>query len=351
MADRVSKTEEHAFKKIEKEIRTDSLKSPLFFYGREQYLIQWAIDSIVKKIINSAVKELDCTKLEADGLTLNALVNICETLPVLSEKRVVIIENFSVLSGNKLKNFTEDDENGLSEYMKKLPESCVLIFTANSADKRRKLYKAVVSSGAAYEFKELDDRSLKSFIQKRLKHSGKKACPSVISELVSLSGYYDKETDYTLFNLENDINKLIAHCEGEEVTLSDIRNAVSGNTETNIFDMIDAISQNKKDEAFLLLHNLLNSGESEYKLLALICSQFETILAAKELKEEGRSYREIQDMLNIHEYRVKKAVLFANRYTSEQLYNALKHAYRVDSNIKNGLLDSHLALEMLIAEI
>jgi len=235
--------------------------------------------------------------------------------------------------------------------MKKLPESCVLIFTANSADKRRKLYKAVVSSGAAYEFKELDDRSLKSFIQKRLKHSGKKACPSVISELVSLSGYYDKETDYTLFNLENDINKLIAHCEGEEVTLSDIRNAVSGNTETNIFDMIDAISQNKKDEAFLLLHNLLNSGESEYKLLALICSQFETILAAKELKEEGRSYREIQDMLNIHEYRVKKAVLFANRYTSEQLYNALKHAYRVDSNIKNGLLDSHLALEMLIAEI
>lgn len=351
MANKAVKTELHAFKKIGNEIRTDSLRNPLFFYGREQYLIQWAIASIKEKMIHSAAEELDFSRIISADASLDSIINQCETLPVLSARRVVVLEDFALLAGKKIKGFSDEDENCFAEYIKNLPDSCILILTEITADKRRKLYKTVLSCGACYEFNELDPGTLRSFIAKRFKQCGKHAKMSVINELISNTGYYDKDSDYTLYNLENDIKKAAAHSDGDEIDIIDIKNSVSGNTETNVFEMIDALSKNKKDEAFLLLHNLLSSGENEYKLLSLICSQFEAILMVKEMKEEGYNYPEIQTALNIHEVRIKKAAVFANRYSVKQLRNALIFAFQVDKNIKYGLLDSRLALEMLIASI
>lgn len=345
------KTEQHAFKKIEKDIRNDNLNSPLFFYGREQYLIQWAISSIVKKYINNSVREMNYTKIDSSNLTVDDIINHCETLPILSDKRVVVIDNFIPLAGHKHKNLVDDDEVKLVDYFKQLPKSCILIMTETTADKRRKLYKTISDCGGCYEFKELDEKSLISFIGKRFKQSGKHAKPSLIRHLISMTGYYDKESNYTLYNLDNDLKKVLAYSRAEEIDIEDITNAVSGNIEINVFAMIDAISNNKKDEAFSLLHNLLSSGENVYKLLALISTQFETMLIVKEQKEEGYSFEEIKRDIGIHEYRIKKASTFANRYTVEQLRSALIHIYQVDKNIKYGILDSRLALELLIAQI
>lgn len=342
---------EHAFRLIEKGIKNNSLESPLFFYGREQYLVQWAVSSIVKKYVNPATKDLDYSRVDGGTLTLATLINQCETLPLLSPRRVVWIEDFALLAGNQQRGFTEEDEKNLSIYLKQLPKSCLLIFTGETADKRRRIYKAIGEQGACYDFKELDEKLLRGFIVKRLKQSGKFAKSSVINQWILLSGYYDKETDYTLFNFENDIIKAIAYTDGEEIRTDDLQETISSNVETFIFSMIDALSENKKDEAFKLLHNLLISGENEYKLLSLICLQFETILMVKELKEEGRSFKDMHRILGIHEYRIKKAIPYSNRYSINQLYNILIKAYRVDHNIKKGILDGRLALELLIAEI
>jgi DNA polymerase-3 subunit delta len=345
------KQEEHAFKKIEKDIRNDRLGNPLFFYGREQYLIRWAISALVEKYVNPSTKDMDFSKPDPKSMTLDTLIQQCETLPFLSTKRVVLIEDFLLFAGEKLKGFPEEGEEGLIEYLKNVPKDCVLIFTASSADKRRKLYKTIQSVGSCYEFDGLDETLLRGLIEKRLRQGGKWARPNIIGEMIQLSGYYDKETDYTLYHLENDISKVIALCDGDEIKREDIKGGITGNGETYVFDLIDAVSLGNKEEAFSLLNNLLTSGVSAHKLLALVCSQFETILMVKEMKEDGLQYDQIKDFLGIHEFRIKRAVSFANHYTLAQLRNALNRAFQVDDSIKSGLMDAKLALEMLIATI
>ena len=345
------KNEEHAYKAIEKSIKEDNVKSPLILFGQEAYLIQWAVSSLIDKYISPAVKELDCSKIEGATLSLKTLIEQCETLPMLSEKRVVLVTDFPVLAGNKSRGFSEQDENELSEYLKNTPETCLLIFTGESADKRRKLYKTVATAGACYEFSSLDEKLLKGFIEKRLKQSGKYAKASVINRWIALSGYYDKETDYTLYNFENDIRKVIAYSDSEEIFWEDISETSSGNIETYVFSMIDALSENRKGDAFKLLHNLLLSGENEYKLLALICSQLEVILMTKELSEEGRSFDEMKALIDIHEFRIRRAMPIAGRYSLIQLRKGLSRAFEVDKNIKRGILDARMALELLIASI
>ena len=342
---------EHAFKRIDKDIKSNSIRSLLLLFGREGFLIHWAVETIVKKYVNEACRELDFTKLDGTAVTFEEIRNACETMPFLSERRVVLVSDFKLIEGGKTKGFNEEEEGILAGYLKNVPESCLLVFTSEGADKRKKLYKAAEGFGGVYEFGELDEKSLKAYIEKRFKDAGKTARASVVAELIAASGYYDKETDYTLYNLENDIKKAIAYTEQAEIGMEAVENTVSGNMDTNVFAMIDFLGRDRKDEAYQMLHNLLVSGEQVYKLLALLCSHFEIILEVKEMKEEGKTFAEMKDILGIHEFRIKKAASFSEKYTVQSLRRILQKTYEIDRNIKTGLLESSLALELFIAEI
>ena len=351
MAYKSSVTEEHAYKRIDKEIKNNSVKNLLLLFGREEYLIHWAVDTLIRKYVNEACKDLDFSKLDGTMTSLDQIKSNCETLPFLSEKRIVLISDFKLIEGGKMKGFDEEEEKQLTDYLKNLPDYCMLIITSEGADKRKKLFKAISERGSAYEFGELDEKSLKSYIEKRFKESGKTVRPAVVAQLITASGYYDKDTDYTLYNLENDISKAIAYNEGSEIGSDAVENTISGNLDTNVFAMIDSLGSNRKEEAYQMLHNLLVSGEKEYKLLALLCSHFEIILSVKEMKEEGKSFTEMKDILGIHEFRIKKAAMFAEKYTVSRLRKILQKTYEIDKSIKTGLLESSLALELFIAEI
>lgn len=351
MAYKNTPQEEHAFKRIDREIKNNELKNLLFFYGREKYLIRWAKETLIKLYLSKSSLALDFTTLDGSNVTIDEIINNCETLSMMSEKRIVLISDFKLLEGGKTKGISEADEKQLIDYLKHLPESCMLVLTADRADKRKKLYKTIAEFGGVYEFSELDDKQLRSLILKRLKEAGKTASPAVISEFITESGYFDKDSDYTLDNLDNDIKKAVAYSDGNEITVEDILGTVSGNLDRNIFELIDSLSKNKKEEAFQQLHNLLVGGEKEYRILALICSQFEIILAVKEMKDEGKGWQDIKNSLGIHEFRIKKAAQVSEGYSRKQLYDILRKAYDVDKNIKTGILEASLALEMFIAEI
>lgn len=343
--------EKHAYKRIDKEIKNHSVNNLIFFYGEEDFLIRWAIDLIVKEYVNEACREMNFSRLDGATVTLEQIMNNCETLPFISEKRVVLINDFKLIEGIKSKYIDDEEEKLLASYLKGLPEHCILIITADSADKRKKLYKAVLEQGSVYEFGKLDESSLRSYITKRFRESGKKAEPAVIAQIIEASGYYDKDSDYSLFNLENDIKKAIAYSDDINIEEESVYNAISGNLDTDVFAMIDSLSQNRKDEAYHILHNLLSSGENEFKLIKLLASQFEIVLAIKEMNEEGKSFLQMKEILGIHEYRIKKAALFAHKYSISSLKKILMKIYNIDKNIKTGLLEPSLALEIFISEI
>lgn len=342
---------EHAFQTISKDLKNDKIGPVVALFGREQYLAQWAADQIIAKYINPACKEMDLSILEIEKISLDTIKESCETFTMMSPKRVVLIKEFPLLEGTKMKAFSEEQEGQLSDYIKQIPDGCIVILIANSADKRKKIYKAIHENGQTYEFDTLSEKDLRSFIEKRFRASKKIVKPSVIHQFIQNSGYFHKEAEYTLYNLENDIKKMIAYSEGEEILLSDVLATVSGNLETSVFAMLDAISIGRKNEAYLLLNSLLTSGENLYMILSLIASQFEIILEVKELKEEGKNLSEIQSILQIHEFRIKKAMSFADRYSIKSLKQILIKVYEIDKSIKTGLLEQSFALELFIAQI
>lgn len=340
MADYRGKKKEHAFNLISKDVKGGLIQKPLLFYGKERFLIDWAVALIIDNMVDSSCKELDLSILEEENVSLDEIKVTCETFPMLSRKRVVVVKNFKGLS----------NENFIT-YLADIPETCQLVLLSEELDKRLKSYKELIKYCQEYEFGTLDEADIKKYIEKRFRASGKSIKNSLISQLIHSTGYFDKDSDYTLYNLENDIKKIIAHCIGDEIQLEDMASTISGNVEINVYDMIDAISGNNKDEAFHLLHNIMTSGEKLYYILAVIIGQFETILDVKELRGEGHGLQEMQKILGIHEFRIKKAMGYAEKFSENNIRKTLISLYEVDRNIKNGFIDGALALEIIIARI
>jgi DNA polymerase III subunit delta len=334
---------EHAFVTIGRDMKEEGHPNLLLLCGEETYLVKWALDLIVSKTVNPAALMMDYTMLDGKDVAWDDILNQCETMPMLSAKRVVAVSDFSPAQPKEM-----------MDELLHLPNHTLLIFLQNGPIDRTKktgLAPLIAATGKVYEFESLEESQLKAFIHKRLKKAGVGIKPSVLSFLITSSGYGERDSTYNLYQLENDLTKMIAHHTGDELTLDDMKACLSETIETNTFAMLDAIAKNRKDEAFRLLHDMIRSGENAYRLLSTIASQMELMLCVKELRQEGRSPVEIKSELKVHELRIKKALAFSEKFSIGELKGILLNIYRVDSQIKTGMLESEMALEMMIAEI
>ncbi|MEF9922196.1 MAG: DNA polymerase III subunit delta [Anaerovoracaceae bacterium] len=342
---------EHSFITFTSNMKTGNISNVILMYGVEQYLVKWAVETIVKKNMSPSCVSMDFVVLDQENSTIGNIIEECNTFSMLSEKRVVWVKNFKPLETETSKGYTKADTEELIKYIGESNDATILILSAETINKKLPLVKALTDAGQEYDFAQIDRGQLISFAKKRFKAAGVEIQPSNLRLMIELSGYYNKETDYRLYNLENDIEKAIAHSDGVLITEEDISYTVDGDLETYIFSLIDAICKNQKDAAFRLLYNILDSGKEVFSILGLIVSQFELILEVKELREDGKNASEMAKILKANEYRVKKTIPLTEKFTIKKLKEILVSSYEVDRNIKTGLLSSRMALEMFIARI
>ncbi len=376
MAYNTKKTEK-GYRDFLADLKSGGIPQFVLLYGKEQFLVDWAVRALRDRYVNKATYVMDYQALDpdTDADTLTAAIR---TLPMMSERRVVSVRGLPILTASKAKGFTSEDIDRLAELIassaekQEAPEPSLFagalgsdqslsgssggtlcIFSSEEVDGRGKLVKALKKYGSVYEFDSLSTEELQGFAAKRFHAAGLKIGRPEMSFLIRETGYGNRESEYRLFNFDNDIRKIIACTEGQYVTQETIAEAVIGDSDTFIFDLLDGISGNDKSRAFEILGSRL--AKDQYEAMAVtgaICSQIEIMYEARELSIRARmNAREIASYLGQNEYRVRKALSYADRYSPDKLRRILRSIYDVNKNIVSGLMDPRLALEMFIAAI
>ena len=76
---------------------------PLYlFYGEEEFLIQEALDLIINKVVDPGARDFNFNTLYCRDTPASELVNLCQTLPFMSEKRLVLARDFDALKAADL---------------------------------------------------------------------------------------------------------------------------------------------------------------------------------------------------------------------------------------------------------
>ncbi len=340
------------YKTLLKDIKENKIANVYLIYGKEKYLVGKSIDAIKNRYFNSTNDEsFNYNYFDGIKEDIDVILNSCETLPFMGERRVVIVKSKELFSGNK-NILSKDDEDKLAKYVSNLPKTTCLVFIAGEKiDKRKKIVKEIKSSGKILELKKLDKTTLLKWIQKLLNADNKKIKPSTLEVLIESLGYLDRESSSTLYDVENEITKLCNYVAGKSIIESaDVEKIMSKPIENNIFSLVDAVGNKNSSLALKMFNQMLIGGEPEGRILHMIVRQFKILNKVKVMLAMGYTAIAIAPKISLPQYIAKKYVKQSNSFSQKDLLNILNLAVETERKMKTGKMAPKLAIELLITQ-
>ncbi len=330
-------------------IKRKDIEGLYLFYGPEDLLIRDAVDRIRSSLVTPSLEQVNLTIIEDNAITADNIINACETLPIMDEKRLVIVKDLILARPGK-KGLGKGDVERLQSYLANLPDyTCLIIVMKTKPDMRTKIMKNIKKAGHIIEFNKLRPQVLAKWITKRLDISGKTITMPVLNRFIELIGYQNRDSDKTLDDVDNEIKKIVEYSKDRTmITLEDVETLAPENLDTNIFKLVDSVGGRDIPKAFMLLEHLKRSGEPPVKVLFMIARQFRLLLQVSLLRGRELSHRDISSKLRLPPFVTASLIRQSANFTQGDLKTALKECGKMDVLIKSGRMEPWLALELLV---
>ena len=317
----------------------------LFFYGAEDYLMEWAKDTVIGDHVDEASRDIDVVFPDGDQATAYDIMSEARAYSMFSEKRVVVIRNWLPL----YRKAADTGREELLEFAAAPQDSSVVIFMLESRykDDITAFGKKLMKACHAYEFSRLERADLKAFITKRVHASGKIAAKRELEHLIDVTGYYNRGSGYDLTQLDRDISKIVRACEGDYITSELIEDILVGDSDRFVFNLVDALMSGDRGRSLSIAEAIIKEEDGAMQVLALLTKQFEIMYDSLELSDRGYSLSAMAKKTGVNEFRFKRAYNAAGRYSRRRIKKILTDLYNTDRDIKRGDIDKDTALELL----
>ncbi|MCM1087707.1 MAG: DNA polymerase III subunit delta [Muribaculaceae bacterium] len=318
--------------KLNEELKSGQLRQVYLLYGEEAYLIRQYRDKL-KKALAGDGDSMNCHHFEGKAVNVGEIIDLAETMPFLSDKRLIVIENSGL--------FKRGGEQ-LAEYFKEPAETAYFILVESEVDKRSKLYKALSAKGRAVEFKTQEEAVLKRWILGTLKRENKKITERDL-------GLFLEKTGTDMDNISKELEKVICYClERDVVTRKDIEEVCTRQINNRIFDMMSAIAEKRQTEAMKLYYDLLTLKEPPMRILFLLARQFNLLLQVKELHKKGYPAKIIGENVGLPGFVAGKYVSQAAKFSTQDLQKAVTDCVETEEAVKTGRMNDVLSVELLL---
>ena len=325
-------------------------------FGEDDFSLRHALDEIKKSIGDATALMTNTTVFDGKTVTPEQLRAACEAMPFLAEKRLVIVEGLLEKFETKTKNgkkkptrqATKVEEHlALAAALKNLPPFTELVLTGGKISDRNPLLQELIKIAKVKTFPLLKGNQLSQWIERRVasQSKNKKISPKAVVLMVRLVGS-------DLWTMSNEVDKLILFTGERSIEEADVQAVVSNAQEARIFDMVDAIIEQRVGPAQELLQQLFKQGMVPVQVLTMISRQVRIIYQVKEMRAAGRQRGEIKSKLGLtSDFVLRKAWEQADKYSPLRIRDVYHQLLDTDISIKTGKMEGDLALDVLIAEL
>ncbi len=334
---------------LKEDIKNKKIKSLYLFYGPEEFLKKYYTDAMQKILISEDLKTLNLIVMEGK-VEEKDVIEACETMPVFSERKLVIVKNSNFFKTKKKQGVREDDaeETGstqgeLPAYLKNMPSHVCLVFYEQEVKKTLKLVNAINKNGLVVEFPAQKPAELVKWVIKGFKSYGKEIDNYTASKLVDTC-------EQAMNDILNEIEKLVLYVgERKAITEKDIDKICIKSVKSKIFDLTDAVAAKDTAKAFSLLDDMLVLKEPIPKIFFMIDRQLRQLLEVKLLQKEGHTSNEIASKMGMSPYIAGKLIKQASNFSVDKIKSIIKESLSLDVGIKTGQIGDRTALELIIA--
>ena len=317
---------------LKKDIQNGQFQTCYLLYGEETYLKRQYKRRLTEALLPGG-DSMNSSRFEGKGISVPGLIDLAETLPFFSERRLILIEN----SG-----FFKSASSQLADYLPDAPGTTVFVFVEEEVDRRNKLYKTVKSLGRAVSFDRQKEDVLERWVLGILKRENKKISRQALRLFFSKTGL-DMEI------IHQELEKLLCYClQKDTVTPEDIEAVCTAQTPDQIFEMINAISARQTRQAIERYYDLLLHREPPLRILALLVRQLHVLLRLKDMERQGYAPSVIQQRSGLPSFVARRCLSQASRFTMAELTGALEACASTEEDIKTGRIADRMGVELLI---
>ncbi|MGL5086471.1 MAG: DNA polymerase III subunit delta [Clostridium sp.] len=330
---------------LENEIKKGIIKNSYIIFGLDEQLIKEGVDLIKGKALDPGFEDLNYIKLDGLTTSFDEIMNACETIPFMGEKKVVL-----VFRANFLKDKTDSSDkktyDEMAKYLKDMPEHTVLIMYYLFNDKRenpkknRKLTTLGKYCTIVYSEKLKKDKYYKK-VEDVFKSQGKEIGKNELR-------YFAEKVQNNFDIIKREVDKLINYTYGREILKNDIDKLIPNKSEDDIFDLVDFISQKKIENAMDLMDELLFKADQHMLIIISIENNFKRLYEVKVLMSKGKKVDEIASQLKLHPYVCQKTMEQCSRFTIKQLTQLMKICLETERKIKSSSIDKRTEMELML---
>ncbi len=207
------------------------------------------------------------------------------------------------------------------------------------------LFKYLKQQKFVQEYNILKAIQLEKWVQSRVNELEGKIGNVAVKTLLAQVGD-------NLWQLDNEIQKLVLYCGGREVTVKDIIEMVETKVGGDGWEFLYYLSQNNKAKALEILEEQLLLGTEALEIFGRIVWQFRILLLVKDtLEEKTFTSNEIANKLQLHPYVVQKTLPVIKNFSLSRLKEIYSQLSEIDYKIKTGALDPVVMLNMFIIDL
>ena len=334
-----------AYQKFKADLSAGTVGCAYIFYGEESYLREYYLGELRKKLVPAGFEEFNYHRLEGKDLTVQALTEMAEAMPMLSERTLIVVTDFDIFK------LGDEQREKLIALLEDIPPYCCLVFVYDTVAYKpnktmKKLCKAIGDHVQAVEFRAQDSNDLIAWIARRFRALDKEIDRQTAEYLIFTCGGL-------MTGLLPEISKIAAYAKGKAITQKDIDDVADPVLSAEVFKLSDAVLQGNYDLAASILGDLLKMQTEPIMILAALGSQLRRIYTARLAIDSGKDkywLMELWDMKS--DYPAKLLLSAAKRTTADWCADAVKMCQVLDRRMKSEKgIDAAGELKLLLVRL
>ncbi|MCS6802038.1 MAG: DNA polymerase III subunit delta [Chloroflexota bacterium] len=314
-------------------------------FGQDDYRVAQRVRELSAPS-EPALSDLNRAVIAGEKLTVPELRGHLDTLPFLSDRRVVVItgllERFE--EGDRSQRRRAEAEAFLEAFAAMPPTTFAVLVGGDLRPKRNPLVAGLAAAGATLErYFPLRPHELTAWIQARARTIGLHLSAAAARRLAALVGP-------NLWVLASELDKLASWAGGAPVDEEAITLLTAAAREENVFSLVTHLVAGRTREAIRDLTELLESGESPFGILIMLQNRLRHVWLVHELITAGVPVQRVKlqaGLGQLPEPVFQETVDLATRLSSSELRAMHHHLLATDEAIKTGKCEPRLALELL----
>ena len=319
----------------------DWLKSPLplkslyYVIGEEPYFISKIKKTFIKNVHQQeGMEDFNQDNLDVKDLKLEDLISCLETLPVMSEKRLVFCQNMDLLK--------EEDLQKLESFFENPITSTIFVCFFKKMDRRKKIFKKLQKTAVELSAESLREWETSPWVDDLAKDFDLKFSPSSKSLFCQLVGT-------SLMEMSSEMNKLKTYIgERKEVKEEDLVAVVSRTKIDNIFDLTEAIGQKDLVKSLNHLACLLENNQSEIGALSLVARHMRILARFQEGEKQKLPRSKLITLTGVPPYFFKNYLDQSKLWSEQEMIKVMEILFEADKALKSSPLSSRIWLENFV---